>query len=381
MRTHANNLTSLTANGLSPNRAVWFLRGRLDESAPSQTVYVNTSPFVVGRRSDVQLCLGSKVVSSRHAELVLEGDHLWVADTGSTNGTFVNGQPITNRHRLSDQDLVQFANLAFRVGLEQSESGKIQTMAGMSEAGNQAFSLVQFDKLMSEAAVVPFFQPIIHLPSDQLVGYEILGRSRFFGLQTPAEMFGAAMQLNMEAELSALMRTAGLSSVRNLPSAAVKLFLNTHPIEVVSFPLIESLGSLRESHPHEQLVLEIHEAAVTQRSDMLRLRKTLDELNIELAYDDFGSGQSRLGDLFEVPPDYLKFDMSLIRNIQSTSEQQRNFLGGMVKMVRDLGIRSLAEGVEVEEEHRICVDLGFDYGQGFFYGRPVEARQLHQPAS
>ncbi len=330
----------------------------------------------MGRRSDVSLCLGSKVVSSHHAELLLKGDELWASDNGSTNGTYINGEPLQGSQRLRDQDLLQFANLAFRVGVEIPDCGKIQTMAGLSEVGDQAFSLVQFDKLMSEAAVVPFFQPIVEMQSGALMGYEILGRSRFFGLQTPAEMFGAAMQLNMEAELSRLMRSAGLNNVRQLPSGAPKLFLNTHPIEVVSFPLMDSLQALRQAYPSEHLVLEIHEAAVTQRSDMLRLRQALNELAIELAYDDFGSGQSRLGDLFEVPPDYLKFDMSLIRNIHSTSPQQRDFIGGMVAMVRGLGIRSLAEGVELAEEHEVCVELGFDLGQGFYYGKPVEARHL-----
>jgi EAL domain-containing protein (putative c-di-GMP-specific phosphodiesterase class I) len=90
-----------------------------------------------------------------------------------------------------------------------------------------------------------------------------------------------------------------------------------------------------------------------------------------LAYDDFGAGQARLVELVEVPPDYLKFDLKLVHCIDHATNERQRMLASLVQMVRELGIAALAEGVETSEEHEICRQMGFQYAQGFFFGRPA----------
>src|SRR5208283_5924150 len=99
------------------------------------------------------------------------------------------------------------------------------------------------------------------------------------------------------------------------------------------------------------LTLEIHEAAVTKGAALAELRSLLRRLDIQLAYDDFGVGESRLNDLAEVAPDCVKFDMSLIRGIDSATPQRQQVLASLVQMVGNLGITTLAEGVETAAEH------------------------------
>ncbi len=132
---------------------------------------------------------------------------------------------------------------------------------------------------------------------------------------------------------------------------------------------------MRESHPDQPLTLEIHESAVTDAARMAEIRPALAKLNIGLAYDDFGAGQSRLNELSESSPDYVKFDMSLIRDIDAASPQRQQVVATLVQMVRNLGIISVAEGVETEAESETCLQMGFDLGQGFFYGRPAPVRK------
>ncbi len=91
---------------------------------------------------------------------------------------------------------------------------------------------------------------------------------------------------------------------------------------------------------------------------------------MRLAYDHFGMGQTRRSELAAVRPDYVKFDMHLIREIDVASTSQRALLANFVQMVRDLGIVPVAMGVESESEHACCRDVGFELGQGFFYGKP-----------
>src|SRR5262249_32970784 len=150
----------------------------------------------------------------------------------------------------------------------------------------------------------------------------------------PHSMFAAAKVLDMEGELSRILREEGVRSGQVLESNRV-LFVNTHPAEMDDLDLlIFSLSELRSLEPQRPIVLEIHEAAVTCGEQMRSLRAAINDLKIGLAYDDFGAGQARLVELVDVPPDYLKFDMSLVQNLETASTERQRMLSSLVQMVR-----------------------------------------------
>jgi EAL domain-containing protein (putative c-di-GMP-specific phosphodiesterase class I) len=347
--------------------AMWFLVGRLSEQEQMRLVPVFTSPFQVGRRPNATMCVPQSAVSSLHAELIDTGTSLVLRDLGSTNGTFVNGQRVRDPVELRPDDLVQFASIPFRVA-RQNVTANPATVS--EDAYDCAMLLVQFDKLMSENAVVPHYQPIVQMEGEKLVGYEVLARSSVAGLGTPAAMFNAASQLDLQTKLSQMMRWKGVQRTQTIPNPP-HLFLNTHPSEVLGAELIDSMVALRQLNGHQSMTLEIHEAAITKPSLMKELRKELRALNIGLAFDDFGAGQARLTELFEVRPDYLKFDMSLIRNIHVASAEQVEMVGTLVQMARHMDIVTVAEGIETREESQVCIRLGFELAQGFLFGRPA----------
>ena len=101
------------------------------------------------------------------------------------------------------------------------------------------------------------------------------------------------------------------------------------------------------------------------------MARQLKSMGLKFAYDDFGAGQSRLNELAEVPPDFVKFDMSLIRNIDRAQGTKQKMLSRLVHMVADLGSTSLAEGVETEGEAVVCRQMGFKLCQGYLTGRPA----------
>lgn len=334
---------------------------------------VDISPFTVGRRPDQKLTLGSPTVSGSHAEIESIEEGLLVRDLGSTNGTFVNGERIQGDCEVGHGDLVQFAQVVFRVARNITS---IHHQTIQNDSADHALALIQFDKLMTERAVLPHFQPIVSMQSQKAFGYEILGRSRLFGLTDPQTMFSAAAVLNLESELSRIFREEGMASGAGLPSQHL-LFANTHPNEIEEPELLEfSLRELREASPTRPMVLEIHEKTATKSESMRELRAKLNDLNIGLAYDDFGAGQARLIELVEVPPDYLKFDMQLVQNIHSASIERQKMVEHLVRMTAELGIIPLAEGVETREDHEVCAQMGFLCGQGFYYARPAVANVL-----
>lgn len=354
----------------STTEATWLLSGQLAADQPVRTIRIVGSPFLVGRHGKAQLSIPCPTVSNVHAELRVTDGALYVRELGSTNGTFINGQRIEGEFSVSSGDLLQFAEVVFRVGLESGQR-ESKTIAG--DTSDRALALIQFDKLMSERAIVPHFQPIVDYRDEHTAGYEILGRSRLFGLSTPHSMFSAAAVLDLEAELSRMMRSEGVVLGSALPGEPL-LFANTHPAELVEQGVLEfSLRELRELAPEARIVLEIHEAAVTCVRQMRELRAVLNDLNIGLAYDDFGAGQARLVELGDAPPDFLKFDIELVQGIDHASPERQRMLSSLVQIVKDLGISSLAEGVETHAENEACKQMGFDFCQGFFYGRPALA--------
>jgi len=355
--------------------AIWFLVGQGDQQ--SRYVPVHSTPFTIGRRSGLSFTVNSGTISGLHAEIVQSGTSLAVRDMRSTNGTYVNGKRVNGETLLSEDDLVQFADVAFRVRRQTAsqELGTIQT-----NGYDRALALVQFDKLMRDRSVVPHFQPLVRMKDKALKGYEVLGRSRILGLEMPNAMFTAAAQLNVEVELSRMLRWEGLRAAMRYPNRP-RVFVNTHPLELEDPELIGSMRSLREFCPDMPIVLEIHEKAVTDPTRMQELQQALIDMDIRLAYDDFGAGQTRLVELVEVRPDYLKFDMQLIQRIDKAGPERQMLLEALVRMARELGIVTLAEGVETEGEHLVCCQLGFEMGQGFFYGRPAPADSGNQAAT
>ena len=149
------------------------------------------------------------------------------------------------------------------------------------------------------------------------------------------------------------------------------LFFNTHPHESRDFDtLLAELTRLRQRYPNLQLVFEVHEAAITDLAAMAEVRRQLTRLDIGLAYDDFGAGQARLLELVEVPPDYLKFDIALVRGLDSSDSPRFRLLTTLNELIAGLGVKTLAEGVETEETAALCREIGIDYIQGFLYHRP-----------
>jgi EAL domain-containing protein (putative c-di-GMP-specific phosphodiesterase class I) len=345
----------------------WFLCEKADLGVAARTVNVHASPFRIGRLSNLDLCLTHGGVSKLHAELLLQGRKLSVRDLGSTNGTFVNGRRISDLTPLRHADLLQLANVVFRLDYRNMDPCS-QTI--QESATGWAYSLCQFDRLMSDRSVVPHFQPIVNLRDSSRIGFESLGRSSLEGLEQPQAMFAAAARLDQHAALSRLLRWEGVRVGCGLPTG-LNLFVNTHPAEIVTEELMVSLRELREKFPTQRLTIEIHEAAVTDIHALIDFRAFLRDLRMQLAFDDFGSGQARLIELTETAPDFVKFDMKLIRGIHEASSRRQKMLASLVRLVRELGIATVAEGVELAEEAAVCSQLGFDLAQGFYFGRPA----------
>lgn len=352
-------------------RAVWFLYGSTGEKDGSRCIPVACDPFTIGRRVTCSLCLQCPSVSSCHAELVSRDGELWLRDKNSTNGTFKNGVRVAGEVAVEAGDLLQFSTHVFRVVRHQAVRSDVTSCEDVCD---QAMALVLLDRLLDEGSVIPYFQPIVQLADQKTIGLEVLCRSRIATLETPAKIFSAAAQLGLEVRLSETIRMQAAHEVCGLDED-LNLFLNTHPAEVGRPGLVASMKTLRDIGLRRPLTLEIHEAAASDPTAMKLLRDELLAIDVYLAFDDFGAGQARLSELCDVQPRYVKFDMTLIRDLHKAPHARQQMVATLVRMTRDLGIVTLAEGVECREEADACLAMGFELAQGYFFGRPAPLEQ------
>lgn len=375
---HHKNVSAMPTTQLRLNgQTVWTLTGKIQPDSTPQTVDVAQTPFRIGRRPDADLSVSSAVVSGIHVVISSKGGILSVADAGSTNGTFVNGKKINEEILLAEGDWIEIGDINLKVGLRSNKADGelVDTHDGFSSktlyfGGDTKLQSRGFQLLIEECRLCPCFQAIHDLTDRDVHGYEFLARSEVDGVTNPAEMFAAAEAAGRERELSMMCREQAVVHSLCLPSS-LPLFMNTHPSEDLMAEVVPQMQLLRDRQPARPMVLEIHEHAIMEPGLVRNLRAALKEMDIQLAFDDFGAGQARFRELICAPSDYIKFDSSLIHDLEDLSKEQFKLFSAIISGVRGEGALTVAEGVENEKMIEICQEVGFDLLQGYALSRPT----------
>jgi len=368
---------------LKEKQVHWCLEYVADEDREWQ-VTIDSVPFVMGRADDCNLKLTDRHISRHHSEIRISGDLLWIRDLKSTNGTFVNQNRLEDAQLLEPKDIISIGKYTFRVksispSLADTKIETIDTTLFEKRVDVDLYSFEpRFRRLIHERNVIPHFQPLLRFLDMANVGYEILGRIGDERLpSSPDELFDMAKHLGYASELSSLFREVGVEIGKNLPGSPM-LFVNSSMSEISDIDtLLASMQKICDIAPSNEIVLEINEKAIADRNELPMLRSALKKMGIGLAFDDFGVGQTRLVELSKTPPDYLKFDISLIREIHLAPKRLHQMISTFIKASHDLGILTLAEGIECSDESKVCQTLGFDFGQGYFFGEPAPINEIN----
>ncbi|QFU76383.1 EAL domain-containing protein [Halioglobus maricola] len=361
----------------------WFIEGYFNGLDVLGRVAVNQFPFQIGRKPGIHFTVPSRKTSRLHAVMENRGGQIFLTDTNSTNGTYINRKLVQGEQRLHHGDVLHFADFEVRLIRARGEAATDAPNSDMTVTSmpalprNLAVGIRELQELLEHKMVEPAFQPIVECAQGNAIhAYEILGRGTHEQLSPfPGPLFHIAESISgLALELSKLFRSNGLEVAAQIDTD-LTFFINIHPEEVRNIPLLlEQISASREQYPSMPMVLEIHEKAVSDIPQMKILRDELSRLDIGLAYDDFGAGQARLMELIEVPADYLKFDMNLIRDIDQAEPKRREMVRMFVDMAKRVGSRTIAEGVETAGESQACHDMGFDFIQGYYYGKPKQGK-------
>lgn len=234
-------------------------------------------------------------------------------------------------------------------------------LKGEGEALDQCFR----DRLLRLVA-----QPIVDARTREPVAYECLLRSKHPVLRGPLEVLRAVEHHGREGRLSAEVAQLAAGVLQKLPPT-MRIFVNLHPNELADpSGLASRLEVLRPNAA--RVTLEITERSkVEDVEGWERSIAVLKGLGFALAVDDLGGGYNSLAVLAHIKPQFIKVDMSLVRDIDSDRNKQRLFeLLCQFSKVTEATV--VAEGIETEGEAQTCRRYGADLLQGYLLGRPAE---------
>ena len=212
------------------------------------------------------------------------------------------------------------------------------------------------------------FQPIVHLDSGHVAGFEALARFRCEPDRSPDAWFAEAAEVGLGTALELAAVELAIQEFATTGSDAY-LSVNVSPQTALS----PELDALARGDVAERLVFEITEHAAVRDYDHLISRLGGPRARgIRIAVDDTGAGFASLQHILRLRPDIIKLDMALTRGID-VDPVRRSLAAALVSFGQELRAHVVAEGVETERELETLRLLGIRYGQGFCLGRPAPA--------
>jgi EAL domain-containing protein (putative c-di-GMP-specific phosphodiesterase class I) len=213
------------------------------------------------------------------------------------------------------------------------------------------------------------FQPIVHARTRARFGYEALLRSTDKSLPHPGAILDAAERLERVAALGRAVRAQTAKVFSAEPAERGVVFVNLHLLDLFDRQLTSPFSPVAKvAH---RVVLEITERTSLEGQLDLRYRVAeLRELGYRIAIDDLGGGHARMGTFTPLDTDFVKLDMSLVRDLDKHPMKQR-LVRSVTELCREQNTQIIGEGVETQAEADVLVELGCDYLQGYLIAKPA----------
>ena len=226
---------------------------------------------------------------------------------------------------------------------------------------------------------VPFFQPLVTLRTGQLAGFEVLARWHHpsAGILPPDRFISIAERNGLIDALTMRLMQKAFEAARVIPEPLTIAF-NVSPLQLYDLGLPKRIqGTADEfAFPLRRVVIEITESAIVHNVERAQtIANELKALGCKIALDDFGTGYSSLLHLQSLPFDELKVDRSFVGSMIQRRES-RKIVVAVVGLGQNLGLATVAEGIETREQAEMLLWLGCELGQGWLFGRPIPAENL-----
>ncbi|WP_299492516.1 EAL domain-containing protein [Acaryochloris sp. IP29b_bin.137] len=236
-------------------------------------------------------------------------------------------------------------------------------------------------------AFIPHYQPLVDLETEEILGFEFLIRwkSPTRGWVSPGLFIDTAEETslirpigqwvieNACADLNRFNQALSRSFVASgKPRTPLFISVNVSARQFQAPQFNQELLEILQRHqiPHSQIKLEVTERVLMEGASAINIIQQCRQLGFHLALDDFGTGFSSLTYLAKFEIDSLKIDQYFVRQML-THPRTLALMKHILAMTQDLGMVSVAEGVETQQEFDILRRLGCQIGQGYLFGKPL----------
>lgn len=354
------------------SQQIWYLEEVVSGNTAS-SVAVTEDSLIIGRHVDCDIRLKSDDVSRRHAELFFINNVLYVRDLDSVNGTYVNRKQVDYTRSLEHMDVLHIVNHEFKI--VRKNAGNLQentqvssndaTVIRTSPPGKMATSYANYmHELLELESLNVVYQPIVSARNLRTVAAEAFGYGTHPALPSAMQpLFFIAENINKTVALSELIRNVAGSNYSQT-SDVQTLFLKLHPQETNVDRILRSFQIIQIRNSATQFVLQVQEKSINDMGFLAELKNGLSQLDIKLAYEEFGEGHARLLEITKQPPDYIKFSANLVGNLHEQPQESQYVVQALVDVAKKLGIKTIANGLDSKESASLCREIGFDLFQG-----------------
>lgn len=216
------------------------------------------------------------------------------------------------------------------------------------------------------------FQPIVDVAANTIFAHEALvrgvdGEGAYSVLSQVADDNRYAF--DQECRVKAIEMATALDLTRDGARLSINFMPNAvyEPRACIRLTLATAM---RTGFPLERIIFEFTEDEKLDTNHLLNILRTYRAMGFKTAIDDFGAGYAGLGLLSKFQPDIVKLDMELVRGVDRDHVKQR-IVKSMLNLMSDLGIQTICEGVETQDELQALQDLGATLIQGYALARPA----------
>lgn len=231
----------------------------------------------------------------------------------------------------------------------------------------------EFCNIIEAENINSVFQPIVSLENGNVIGYEALSRGPEDScMKNPEVLLNIAKEYNKLWEIEELFRSKALETMAK-KNINTKIFLNINPSIIKSIRFKNSFTSeylKKYCLGYENIIFEVTEKEkVEDRKSFRNAIEHRKSENYEIAIDDFGAGYSGFGRICDIKPDYIKIDIDIIRDIDK-DETKKALVKSIYEYSKLSGCKLIGEGIETEGEMKTLIEIGVQYGQGYFIQKP-----------
>ena len=235
--------------------------------------------------------------------------------------------------------------------------------------------------------LVVYYQPVTDIRDgmDKCKGAEALLRwdSKELGMVSPSDFIPMAEYLGLIGRIGAHVMAEACRSLRywnDYGHPEFRVSINLSMFQILQSDIVDTIARvLRETGVlPSNVTLDVTEAmSVTDLGRMKRVLFEIRRLGVKVALDDFGIGNSSLNHIRELPIDQIKIDTSFVRDIQE-DKYSAAFVRLVAELAHTIGLTTTVEGVETEEQLKELREIGTEFIQGYYFGKPMKKSEFEE---